>query len=292
MDSIPMYNNTQSSGSAGYGAYGSAMEKRGFRSMQSQATSFSLSKNVDLAIKTREGDIVTLNSSSFSDIDAFSYDEKGRVASGGQARASTFSHRSMSLASGSSFSFSVQGELSEEELDDIESIVKTIDEIVADMGADHMDEAFETARGMGGYATVSRFTADLETTGSYTSETRFVDQALSVPPAGGNAGGRPGYAEGDLTGGTAGPLSFEDPAGKLLEQLIKALESETERSEGQSLSPGNLKRPVDQLFNHHRRSLDKNREGIAALENTLDRVQGQMQKELDRMLQDRKPMFL
>ncbi|MFO7748752.1 MAG: hypothetical protein R6V54_01530 [Desulfobacteraceae bacterium] len=288
MNTIPMYNTTQSSGPAGYGTYGSAMEKRGSRTMESRETSSSFSKNVDLAIKTREGDIVTLNASSFSDFEAFSYDEKGRVGSGSQAQSSAVSHRSMSLSSGSSFSFSVQGELSEEELDDIQSILKTIDKIVADMGADNMDEAFETARSMGGYDTVSRFTADLETTRSYTRETRFVDQALYGPLAGDTAGGLSGYDGGEVTGKQAGALSYEDPAGKLLEQLIKALETEMESSGKQHPpTPGNLKRPVDQLFNHHRQALDKNREETAALENSLGRVQQQMQKEIDRMVQER-----
>lgn len=288
MNCITPYN-AQVSGYAG--CRDGSMEKRGSKSVQQQSLSLSRTENVDLAIKTRDGDIVTLKLNSFSELESFSYDSKGKVNSENSEVSSTLSHRSMSLNSGSSFTFSVQGDLSREELDDIEEIVKTIDDIVADMASNNMDEAVETALGMGGYETVSQFTADLRTTSSYRMETSAASttQYDALPARETQYGVSPAR---ELQHGTVPPVSFfEKEAEKLVERMTKELGLKTHNPKNGKLFPEKAKSAVDQLFNHHLNELGQKGEKHTSMYKTLSHAQKEMQKEIDQMLKQQFRFF-
>ncbi len=146
--------------------------------MRKQSVSAYESINAGLTIQTREGDVVTLSSNTYSQLDAFMYDSKGVVQTEDGIAVSSQTQREVTLTSGDSFTFSVVGDLSEEELADIEDIVKNIDAIISEMAEGDMDEAVDKALAMGTYDTVSMYSADLNYTGL---EPTNPDSIVSVP---------------------------------------------------------------------------------------------------------------
>ena len=143
-----------------------------------------------LTIKTREGDIVTLSTSRYSELNAHEYSSQGYLTTeNGQAMAMTH-ERSIELSTGETFSFSVQGDLNEQELADIESIVSGIDGIIYQMADGNMDEAVAQAMSMGAYASVSSYEADITVARSYTdyAETTRTDMGTALPSSGDGSG--------------------------------------------------------------------------------------------------------
>ena len=135
--------------------------------VRKQSISAYESLDAGLTIQTKEGDLVTLTSSSFAEFDAHSYTSKGILQTESGMAMATQNTREITLTSGESFSFSVVGELSEEELTDIEAIIKGIDEIISEMTQGDMDDAVDKALSMGGYDTVSMYAADISYQRSY-----------------------------------------------------------------------------------------------------------------------------
>ena len=142
------------------------------------------SLDTGLTIKTREGDIVTLSSSRFAQFNASEYNSRGEIQTDfGNALISRHT-REITLATGDQFSFSVQGDLNEQELSDIEAILKGVDGIVAQVAEGDMQEAVAQAMAMGNYSSVSRYSADISYERSYsmTEETRSMESSpLSAP---------------------------------------------------------------------------------------------------------------
>jgi len=213
------------------------MEPSGFKSMGQQAMEASLSSSTDVSIRTREGDIVTIKSESFSEFEAFSYDRSGRISTENGIVAANVSVRTMTLASGSSFTFSVEGSLNDQELDDIESILASLDEIMNEMIEGDMNSAVEKALMMEGYDTVSQFTADLSMRRSYSVYTRTAQETSYDLPAG------------ESRRNELSPLDRE--LEKMMERMAKVIEQIEE------FHPKTIEKPVDQLFRHH---LDKLRQ--------------------------------
>jgi hypothetical protein len=141
------------------------------------------SLDTGLTIKTREGDIVTLSSSRFAQFNSFEYNSRGEIQTDSSSALITQHTREITLETGDQFSFSVQGDLNEQELADIEAIVKGVDSIVAQVAQGDMEEAVEQAMAMGNYSSVSMYSADISYERSYsiTEETRSVASSpLSV----------------------------------------------------------------------------------------------------------------
>jgi len=161
-------------------------------SSHSRQLSMSAHERLDtgLTIQTKEGDIVTLSSSSFSEFNAYEYNSQGQIQTdAGYALISQHS-REVTLSTGDQFSFSVQGDLNEQELADIEAIIKGVDGIVAEVAQGDMDEAVAKAMSMGGYSTVSMYSAEISHERYYavTEETRSISQGIlpdSTPAASG-----------------------------------------------------------------------------------------------------------
>lgn len=119
------------------------------------------SLDTGLTIKTREGDVVTLSSNSFSEFNASEYTSKGKIQADSGNAAMSRHTREITLATGQQFSFSVQGDLNEQELADIEAIVKGVDGIAAEMVHGDMGKAIEKAMSMESYDSVSMYSADI-----------------------------------------------------------------------------------------------------------------------------------
>lgn len=141
----------------------------------------SKSENVstNLTIKTAEGDMVRLSTNTFYDFKSLLYDKKGQVYSDAGLITNRESYRQMTLSSGESFTFSVTGHLNAGELDDIETIIQQIDTIIFDMKKGDMGNAIEKALNMGGYDTISEFSADLSVKKSYSMITEKIQNKIA-----------------------------------------------------------------------------------------------------------------
>ncbi len=134
------------------------------------------SLDTGLTIKTREGDIVTLSSKSFSELNSFEYNSRGKIQTDSGTAQFSQHLREITLSTGDQFSFSVQGDLNEQELADIEAIVLGVEGIAAEMAEGDMGGAMEKAMAMGSYSSVSMYSADISHQRSYAvrDETRSV----------------------------------------------------------------------------------------------------------------------
>ena len=225
-------------------------------SEQREAVSLSKNESLELSLTTKEGDVVTLSTESFMDFASLSYDKSGSVSDGYQTKSAAFSSREMTLASGSRFSFSVQGNLSEDELNDIENLVKTLDEVAYSMSTGDMDEAMETAMGMSeGYDSISGFEADL----SFSSAYRYEKESASQQSYANSLGESQGAYTPDLQSmteafnndnGDTGEMRslLADSSSRLLEMMLEELDKMKEKGE---TVPTRAADPVDQLLAHH-----------------------------------------
>ena len=152
------------------------------KSMMLQKSILSKSENssANLTITTSEGDIVKLSAQSYYDFKSLLYDRKGQVYSDAGTITNQTSYREMTLESGQNFTFSVEGHLNAEELDDVEKIIGQIDNILHHMEKGDMDKALKKALTMGGYDTVSRFSADLSVKKSYSMIAEKIQNSISA----------------------------------------------------------------------------------------------------------------
>jgi len=148
------------------------------------------SMDAGLTIKTREGDIVTLSTSRFSSLNASQYTSQGSVATEEGQVSASYSERQIELASGETFSFSVEGDLNEQELADIESIISGVDSIIYEMAEGDMEEAVALALSMGTYDSVYSYEADITVARgySYYSEIATTESVPSLAASGGSSG--------------------------------------------------------------------------------------------------------
>ena len=136
-----------------------------------------------LTIKTRDGDLVTLTSNAFFQFDAFKYNREGVVESENGLILSSRNYMEMTLTSGEMFSFTVNGDLDQAELQDIKDIVKNVDGIIAEMVAGDMATAVEKAMDMGAYDTVSMYTADISLEKQVRTVTEMSSRTGTLEPA-------------------------------------------------------------------------------------------------------------
>ncbi len=147
--------------------------------MQKRMLSRSEDINTNLTIKTAQGDIVQLSTNSFYDFKSLLYDKKGQVYSDAGLITNRESYRQMTLASGESFTFSVEGHLNAQELNDVEKIVRQIDNIIFDMKKGDMGNALKKALDMGGYDSISKFSANLSVKKSYSMVTEKIQNRIA-----------------------------------------------------------------------------------------------------------------
>ncbi len=248
---------------SGQGNPNSSMAETGFRSSQRHSLAASESSNVDLSLTTKEGDVVTINAASFSELNASSYDQSGKIVNGSSEVLSHYSSRTMTLESGSSFTFSVKGDLSEQELDDIEKMVGSLDEILGEMGDGDMEGAVETALGMTGYDTISEFSADISMQRSYTMVSEVSQESYSRIP-------RPGSTP---------PSTLAGQGEKLMERMTRLMEKSDKALQQRS------QLPIDQLFAHLLRSVEEKDQPENPKFQVLTDLRDQMQKHLDQIME-------
>ncbi|MCP3944276.1 MAG: hypothetical protein GY710_22750 [Desulfobacteraceae bacterium] len=194
-----------------------------------QSVNSAESLDTALTIKTREGDIVTLSSNSFSELNAFEYDSQGQMSTDNGNVLVNRHIREISLTTGEQFSFSVQGDLNEQELADIEAIVKGVDAIAAQMVEGDMDEAFEKAMSMGSYSSVSMYSADI----SYERSYSMIEETRST-----SRGSLPAFES------EAGMLNHPEPKAYFIDQMAQFLDKQEEKMLAKA------QHPLSALFEH------------------------------------------
>ncbi|SLM28313.1 hypothetical protein MTBBW1_1310011 [Desulfamplus magnetovallimortis] len=247
---------------AGYDNRNDMERFRSLSSERSESLRASENRSLELELTTKDGDTVTLSTASFMDFASLSYDKSGKVSNGYETASAKMSSREMTLASGSQFTFSVQGSLSEDELNDIENIVKTLDDVFYEMSTGDMDEAMAKALEMGeGYETVSGFNADLNYSSSYIYEEETATRSSSY--------GSPGNAKGFGRFNNPGMMQraysgeenskgieelFKDSSMRLLDMMLEELDKM--KDENQNI-PRRAAEPVDKLLAHHMEQLSQ-----------------------------------
>ncbi|MCG8687495.1 MAG: hypothetical protein MI892_21645 [Desulfobacterales bacterium] len=201
-----------------------------------------------LTIQTREGDVVTLSASQYSELDAYEYSAQGQIINGSRQLSASYNIREITLSSGESFSFSVQGDLSEEELEDIEAIVSGIDEIIGEMAEGDMEDAVAKALSMGSYDSISMYQADISVERSYEmyaetqSASRTRGRALGHDIAPGQLKRHSDDVEEDNNVNLIGS--------SLVEKIAEMLEAQEEETVARA------RQPLSQLFDHHLNALE------------------------------------
>ncbi len=220
------------------------VREQSFRSRESFAT--------DLVLQTKEGDQVTLRSNSFSQLDAFTYDSRAILQTESEITVASQSQREITLASGESFSFTVEGELNEAELEDIEAIVKGLDGVMSEMSQGDTAGALDKVMEMENFRSVSAFAADITYQRSYEIRTEVASTVTSTAPVQESV---PGKKNGQF-------FDFNTIFKKLENQLL---------IHGNKLL-SNAQGPINKLFKHHLHALGKENEGNNPIYSALESV--------------------
>ncbi len=217
-------------------------------SMASRQLSVNSYESLDagLTIRTREGDVVTLSTSQFSELNAYEYDSQGEISGKRGSVSAAFNTREITLSSGELFSFSVKGDLSEDELKDIEAIVAGIDEIIGEMAEGDMDDAVSKALSMGSYDSISKYEADIQIQRSYSMSAETRSEAYT------RRRGRE-YGLGRMSAPEHGavPEKQNAPGNPFMDRVAALLEQQKEDTLARA------GQPLSKLFDYHLEALKK-----------------------------------
>ncbi len=253
------------------------------------------SLNTGLVIQTKDGDQVTLSSNSFSEMDAFMYSNKGVVQTESGEVFYSQNQREITLASGQSFSFSVAGELSEDELEDIDALLKGLDGVISEMTQGDMSGAIGKALEMGDFDSVSSYAADIRYQRSYemssevtATTTHALPATENVPeqksPAANASESSPGnhIAKGKKNSSI---INFD----RFLKKIVKQLEAHKEQQV--SLA----KNPIEKLFKHHLDEIGKNNDEAGSIHTTLEaameKIDALFEEMMGKMFEDQLASF-
>lgn len=211
------------------------------------------SLDAGLTIQTQEGDVVSLSTSQYSDLESYEYSNQGVVSNEDGYAAASYNVREITLSTGEIFSFTVEGDLNEEELEDIESIISGVDSIIGEMMEGDLQEAVSQAMRMGHYDTISSYEADITVQYGYTlysAEQTATTGALGQDLA-------PSYLKGsDETGTDTDEGETTRTAGNLEIPLMDQLSELLEKQREDSLV--RAREPLRSLFNHYLETLESN----------------------------------
>lgn len=241
------------------------------------------SLDAGLTIKTKEGDLVTLTSNTFSEFDAFSYDSKGVIQTESGKAVATQNQREITLTSGESFSFSVVGNLSESELEDIEAIVAGIDEVMSQMVEGDMDDAVAAALSMGGYDSVSMYSADISYQKSYSMTSEIQAETIRTMPEPGTL-----PKEEALLSSVNNPYPENRSPWKKrnntienIEKFVDQMSKKFEKLDDKLMD--RIEKPINKLFGHHLKNAKKNYGEDKSLYNAIENSRNQIEKLIDSM---------
>ena len=124
---------------------------------QTSLLSASSRKSTDISLVTAEGDKVTISAKSALQAELVSYDYRGRL-NGNEA---SLQGRSLQISAENSFALSVEGDLSKEELADIQNLVKKIEKLGSDFFSQPLEESLAQTLELGDLDSIASFEANL-----------------------------------------------------------------------------------------------------------------------------------
>jgi len=220
-----------------------------------------------ITIQTREGDVVTLSAGSSAAFASSEYNSQGIIRAENGTSRTSYHQRTISLHTSESFSFGVQGDLNEQELADIDAIVQGIDGIIGQMATGNMDGAFSLAKEMGGFDSISMYTADISLEQRVTYQQNTLSSFRS---------GMPARAE---SARHAEPAAVNTRA-SFTDKMARFLEKQQDMLVGKS-APG-----LDALFRHHQKNLPEKQHPEGALSMALESARKQMDQLIKEMMKD------
>ena len=226
------------------------------------AVSTSQSSATTVVLETKEGDRVSLNVSAFSRMDASGYTREGVLENESGSVLLRQNQRQITLASGQSFSFAVEGELSDGEREDIEALMLDLDGVMNRMQKGDMQQALKKVLDISSLETVSSFTADLSFESRYEARAASTAETASFSPSVQESGFPPTPADRET-----GSLTLPAPFTRFFESLLEIMEKHDDTLVRQ------MKNPIAKLFTHHRDSLAQGSKHGPVLADMLDKVQ-------------------
>ncbi|WP_136808985.1 hypothetical protein [Desulfosediminicola flagellatus] len=264
----------------------------GYAKEQSYRSQESL--NTGLVIQTKDGDQVTLTSNSFTEMDAYMYDSKGVVQTDSGSAAFSHNVREVTLASGQSFSFTVEGDLSEDELEDIDSIIQGLDGVISEMKDGDMSGALDKALNIGSFDTVSSYAADISYQRSYEMSSAVAATATQFQPAAEEAPEEQRLAApvaesspelSPFNGKKRGLMDFDT----FFKKMIKQFEAHEDKQIGLA------KDPINTLFKHHLDEIGKDDDSsgsiYSALETAMNDIDSLIQEKMNTLFNDQLAEF-
>jgi hypothetical protein len=243
-----MMNSVSQTNANAYGLHNRATPSNTGTALSSNELSVASYSSLDagLTIQTREGDTVSLSTSQYSELGAHEYSSRGVVKNEDGYAAAAYNVREITLTSGETFSFTVEGDLNEEELEDIESILTGVDNIIGDMMEGDLQGAVSQAMRMGYYDSIFSYEADITVKSAYAMYSQ--EQAAATGSLGPDSvAGYLGDADDTDTDtddvgaiGVAGDLEIP-----LMDQLSELLEKQREDALARA------REPLGNLFDHY-----------------------------------------
>lgn len=219
-----------------------------------------------LTIQTREGDVVSLSSGSFAALTSSEYNSQGIVQTPDSTARVSHHQREISLYTRESFSFTVAGDLNDQELADIDAIIQGIDTVIGQMAAGDMEGAVSKAMDMGGFASISMYTADISLEQRHTyQETVQSRQALKDVPSHSRSARSHHLPAADVPG------SFSDRMARFMEKQNEMLAVKS--------APG-----LEKLFRHHQKNVENSEQAQGPLSLALESARKQMDQLIAEMV--------
>lgn len=197
----------------------------------------------DVTLTTDEGDVVTISSLLQFQADYMSFDYSGMVKENGKTNALSIEAEGFKVATKNAFEITVQGDLNEQEKEDIAGVLKKLDDIMTDLVSGDLDEVVKEAVGLiDGADSISSLEAVLEFHQRVSMERSMMTQvagptgSMHPPPP-----PRPPMPE----GGADGMKSLYETASGIVAKITGQMMEILEQS---GTAPEKLENPLKQLF--------------------------------------------
>ncbi|WP_028582178.1 hypothetical protein [Desulfogranum japonicum] len=225
------------------------------------------SLDAGITLQTQEGDIVTLTANEYSQFDAYQYNRAGIIQNDNEVALYSVNQQQIQLASGQSFSFTVNGNLSENEIADIKDLLTDLDAVISEVKQGNLEDALGYALEVGeGNETIQSFTAAVKYEQVYQMESIEQYEALSSPQVDSETNDNTDVAQSNTTeslpGSKGNKYGHYDP----LEKFFRKLTDQLAKHDNQIL--GFARNPINALLQQHIQE-NQSSESENSLENLL-----------------------
>ncbi len=228
----------------------------------------------DIKLTTEEGDTVTISSLSQFQASYLSFDYSAQL----KDKSLSLEAEKLKMSSKNGFQISVDGDLNEEEKEDIAQVLGQLDEIMEDLVSGDLDEVMKGALGLiDDTDTITGLDAVLRFEQRVSMEQRTVTQLSGNGPLRPPHPPRGEHPSPDKNGGN-NFFSGSSLAAKISGQLMEIIEQS-------AVEPQDLKGPVDKLFKGFLEKLSFDPHSPET--NLKSQLVDQIRSDLDKQLQDK-----